>query len=83
MRQYLIEILGIVANGQLFLSWNYTENVYQHATVEHLAQNYMDALRTLINHCTSGETGGYTPSDFPEAQLSQNDLDQFLAKIKF
>ena len=33
-------------------------------TIEHLASQFMSALRTLIAHCQSPETGGYTPSYF-------------------
>jgi microcystin synthetase protein McyA len=34
----------------------------------------------LIDHCLSPEAGGFTPSDFPLADLDQQQLDQ-LANI--
>jgi hypothetical protein len=35
----------------------------------------------LIAHCLSPEAGGYTPSDFPDIDLSQDELDKLLTKI--
>jgi chemotaxis regulatin CheY-phosphate phosphatase CheZ len=32
----------------------------------------------LITHCTSLENGGYTPADFPDVDLSQDELDDLL-----
>jgi amino acid adenylation domain-containing protein/non-ribosomal peptide synthase protein (TIGR01720 family) len=80
-RRYLIDINGFVLGGQLQLEWTYSEQIHQRSTIEQLAQGFVEALRSLITHCQSPEAGGYTPSDFPEANLSQKDLEQFLAKI--
>ncbi|NEQ89211.1 MAG: hypothetical protein F6K26_57895, partial [Moorea sp. SIO2I5] len=41
----------------------------------------VEKLRSLIAHCQSPEVGGYTPSDFSEANVSQQELDMFLSKI--
>jgi hypothetical protein len=41
----------------------------------------MSELRALIAHCCEENAGGFTPSDFPAAQLSQGELDDFLASI--
>ena len=37
---------------------------YERATVQRLAEEFIRALRELIEHC-SQDDGGYTPSDFP------------------
>ncbi|MEM1256713.1 MAG: condensation domain-containing protein, partial [Cyanobacteria bacterium P01_H01_bin.21] len=81
-RCYLIDIDGIVADGQLSVTWTYSKAVHQPTTIETLAKNFIKALRSLITHCQSPEAGGYTPSDFSEANLDQQELDQFLAKLK-
>jgi non-ribosomal peptide synthase protein (TIGR01720 family) len=49
--------------------------------VERLAAGFLEALRALIAHCQSPTAGGYTPSDFPDVELSQEQLDQILAEI--
>ena len=69
----------VVAN-QLQLCWTYRESVYPPATIETLAQCWLEKLRSLIHHCLSPEAGGYTPSDFPLAELDQSTLDRLVAR---
>jgi amino acid adenylation domain-containing protein/non-ribosomal peptide synthase protein (TIGR01720 family) len=80
-RSHLLAVNGFVAEGRLQLDWTYSENVHQQTTVERLAQGFLEALQSLIAHCQSPEVGGYTPSDFPEAELSQEDIDELVAKL--
>ncbi|HEC84909.1 MAG TPA: amino acid adenylation domain-containing protein, partial [Thioploca sp.] len=75
-RRYLLEINGLITEGQLQLDWTYSENVHRRATIEQLAQYFIEALTNLIAHCQLPEAVGYTPSDFPLAGLNQDELDQ-------
>ncbi|MEA5581860.1 amino acid adenylation domain-containing protein [Nodularia harveyana UHCC-0300] len=79
-RRYLLEITGIVAAGKLQINLIYSAQVHQKSTIQRLADNLITALQTLISHCQS-TVGGYTPSDFPVADLSQDELDALLAEI--
>jgi len=80
-RRYLLEVNGRIAEGQLHLEWTYSSHVHRHTTVAGLAQDYMEALRTLIGHCQSPEAGGYTPSDFPHMRFDQQELDELLTAL--
>ncbi len=80
-RSHLIEIDGMVTSSQLQLKWTYSQNIHRSTTIAYLAEKLIDTLRSLISHCQSPNAGGYTPSDFPEAQLSQTELDALLGKI--
>ncbi|GAX38390.1 non-ribosomal peptide synthetase [Nodularia sp. NIES-3585] len=80
-RDRLLVVNSLISSGQLQLSWSYSENIHRRTTIETLAENFVQALRELITHCQSPEAGGYTPSDFSKANVSQKDLDQLLAKI--
>ncbi|MEM1293317.1 MAG: amino acid adenylation domain-containing protein, partial [Cyanobacteria bacterium P01_H01_bin.162] len=81
-RTALLEIDGLVSRGQLRLNWTYSTAIHQHATIAHLAEAFLDALRQLIDYClTADEDAGYTPSDFPHMQLSQGELDDLLADL--
>ncbi|HYN84436.1 MAG TPA: amino acid adenylation domain-containing protein [Pyrinomonadaceae bacterium] len=82
-RPYLIEINGGIAEGRLSLDWTFGTRVHRRETVEALARGFIEALRAVIAHCRADEVGGYTPSDFPQARLNQQNLDSLLAKIKF
>ncbi|NCR21291.1 MAG: amino acid adenylation domain-containing protein [Microcystis aeruginosa L111-01] len=81
-RSHLIAIHGIVVDGQLDMEWQYSENFHHQTTIKNLAAAYRDSLESLINHCLSAE-GGYTPSDFPDANLNQAELDELLLELDF
>ncbi|MFL6255273.1 MAG: MupA/Atu3671 family FMN-dependent luciferase-like monooxygenase, partial [Pyrinomonadaceae bacterium] len=75
-RGHLLEINGMISEGRLQLEWNYNEHLQRRETVEHLAGLYMEELRALIAHCLSPESGDFTPSDFPLANLDDAQLDK-------
>ncbi|HEY9402414.1 MAG TPA: hypothetical protein VIQ24_06950, partial [Pyrinomonadaceae bacterium] len=81
LRSHLFEIGGHVVGGQLHISWAYSENLHERSTVERLTESYLEALRSIITHAVSAEAGAYTASDFPEAGLSQQDLDEIIAEL--
>ncbi len=81
MRRTRMDITSGILKGQLHFHWLYNKDAYQPATIDHLAQNFIDALENLITHCMSPAAGRYTPSDFPEANLSQQELDDLLRDI--
>ncbi len=80
-RRYLIEINGLIVQGKLQLDWGYSQQIYSKATIVSLAENFLQALRDIIVHCQTEESVRYTPTDFPKANLSQQELDRFLTKI--
>jgi amino acid adenylation domain-containing protein len=67
---------AVVTDGQLSVTWAYSEDVHERATVEAVAESFVAELRALIAHCLSPEAGGYTPSDFPLAGLDQGKIDR-------
>ena len=79
-RSHILEINALVIEGELQINWTYSSNIHSHNTVENLAQNYLQAIRSIIKHCQVSDHGGYTPSDFPLAQLNQLEIDELLAK---
>jgi FkbH-like protein/non-ribosomal peptide synthase protein (TIGR01720 family) len=80
-RPYLLEIVGYLTSGRLQLDWVYSQNIHHRETIQDLAERFLEALNALIIHCQSREAGGYTPSDFPDADLSQEELDELLESI--
>lgn len=80
-RSHLLMISGFVAGGRLQLDWTYSVNVHCAATVEQLAEGYLQSLRDIVRHCSEAGAGGFTPSDFPAAELSQEELDQLIQDL--
>ena len=81
-RMYLVEINAMVVGGQLQVSWSYSNQVHDRETIAAVAEQYVENLRAIIEHCTSEEAGGYTPSDFPLAQLDQDKLEKLSLLLK-
>ncbi|MHC5825738.1 MAG: condensation domain-containing protein, partial [Nostoc sp.] len=79
IRSHLLDIDALVVEGELQINWIYSSNVHARATVENLAQSYIQAIRSIIEHCHSEDVFGYTPSDFSLAQLNQLELDELLS----
>lgn len=80
-RSHVLEINAMVFDDRLQVDWVYSKNLHAAATIERLAEDYMETLRNLISHCLSSEAGGFSPSDFPEADLDQEDLDDLLKQL--
>ncbi|HEX7240435.1 MAG TPA: amino acid adenylation domain-containing protein, partial [Longimicrobiaceae bacterium] len=80
-RRYLLEVNASISDGRLRVGWTYSERVHHASTVERLATRYLHHLREIVEHCRAPEAGGYTPSDFPEAGLEQDELDDLVAEF--
>jgi amino acid adenylation domain-containing protein/non-ribosomal peptide synthase protein (TIGR01720 family) len=74
-RSHVFEVNSSVIGEQLQMRWTYSENLHRRETVEKLVAGFIESLRSLIKHCQSPEAGGYTPSDFPDVELSQADVE--------
>jgi non-ribosomal peptide synthase protein (TIGR01720 family) len=79
--RYLLAVDAYLTGSQLHCDWTYSQHIYQQITIEKLAQDFIEALRTLIVHCQPSETGGYAPSDFPQMRLSQRELDELITAL--
>ncbi len=74
-RAHELEVIAKIRQGQLQVSFKYSKLRFHAGTIEALAQTFQQQLQQLIRHCQSPEAGGYTPSDFPLARISQQELD--------
>jgi amino acid adenylation domain-containing protein/non-ribosomal peptide synthase protein (TIGR01720 family) len=80
-RTYLLNVIGTVSGGELRLEWTYSENIHTEETILRLAHSYIEELRELITQARAGDNASYSPSDFPQAKLSQEDLNKVLARL--
>ncbi|HVH45838.1 MAG TPA: amino acid adenylation domain-containing protein [Labilithrix sp.] len=79
-RRHALTINAVVRDGRLEIGWTYSAHRYRRETIEARAQRFLDALRRLALACASSP-GGYTPSDFELAKVSQLELDTLLARV--
>lgn len=80
-RYHLLEINAFIEEQQLNLLFSYSEQFHKPESIQSLIEFFEKALRQVIEHCQIRETSEYTPSDFPEADLNQDDLDNLLNQI--
>jgi len=77
-RHYKLEINVLIVDNVLQGTLSYSKNVYLTATIDKLLNDFINQIEAIIQHCNQTETGGYTPSDFSETDISQDDLDNLL-----
>ncbi|MEA5513969.1 non-ribosomal peptide synthetase [Nodularia sp. UHCC 0506] len=80
-RNTLIEINSIVTGGKLRCDWTYSQKIHHRQTITTLADNYQQILLALIQHCVTPNISGFTPSDFPEMDFTQDELDKLLGEL--
>jgi amino acid adenylation domain-containing protein/non-ribosomal peptide synthase protein (TIGR01720 family) len=81
MQHYLLDIVGVITESRLRLFWTYDEKIHRRATIERLAECFMESVRSLIAACEQPEAENYTPSDFPLAGLDQQTLNRLTFEI--
>ncbi|MBV9926801.1 MAG: amino acid adenylation domain-containing protein [Acidobacteria bacterium] len=81
-RSHLLDINGGIIDGQLWMSWAYSENVHRAETIESLARQYMDELRALVEQCDVPSAAVLTPEDFPLAPLDPAALEQLAGSYR-
>ncbi|WP_026607771.1 non-ribosomal peptide synthetase [Methylocapsa acidiphila] len=81
-RPYELAVNADVVSGRLRVAWDYGAKRWRHETIEALAKDFQDSLRSLVSACVASGAGGYAPSDFPLARLDQNQLKLLLGESK-
>ena len=76
-RTHALEVNAIIENDELAIQWRFSSRLFRAVTIEALADSFGETLHALLEHC-QGQESGFTPSDFPESGLSQEELDAFL-----
>ena len=80
-RSHLLEITGLVIDGRLSFTWEYSRNLHGPETIRRQAERYLEIVRSLVDHCCSINAKNFTPSDFPGARIDQTTLDALIARI--
>lgn len=80
-RTYLIDLVASVTQGRLRVELVYSQAVHAETTIRRFCDDFMAEIRGLIQHCVSGQSFGYTPSDFPDAELSQEEIEELMEEL--
>ena len=60
------------------MQWIFDEQKHTRSVVQKLSDVFYGNLQNLVRHCTSSNGNAYSPSDFPDAEVNQEELDKFL-----
>ena len=77
-RNYELDINAIVTGGKLQINVSYSKDKYEDELIETFLNSIKKSLSEIIEHCINPDAGGYTPSDFPLANILQEELDKLL-----
>ncbi|MEA2602871.1 MAG: hypothetical protein QOF89_3863 [Acidobacteriota bacterium] len=80
-RPYLLEFNGSIAGGVFQTTWTYGSHLLGHEEVTGLAEAFLDSLRDIVRHGRSRQAIAYTPADFPEVALTEEQLALALGEI--
>ncbi|MEM7354572.1 MAG: amino acid adenylation domain-containing protein [Acidobacteriota bacterium] len=80
-RSHWLEINAAIDHGRLTVDWIYCNGIHRRRTIENLATSFEQELRGLVEHCLADPAGGFTASDFPDAGLDDEELDQLIGQL--
>ncbi|HYH44326.1 MAG TPA: amino acid adenylation domain-containing protein, partial [Thermoanaerobaculia bacterium] len=93
-RPHLLQVDAAVRGDRLELVWTFGERLHRRTTVEHLAAEHLAALLRLAEQCRTAPAWNadatiatiaagteYSPVDFPDVDLDQEQLDLILRQI--
>ena len=80
-RSHKLTVVASVRGGKLGMTWKYNPDVHRHETIQRVADDYIESLRAIIEHCRLPESKGFTPSDFPTVSFNQQQLDKLISKV--
>ncbi len=80
LRPFAIDIVGSVFEGKLQMSWIYSRNIHSKEDIIGFSELYKDELIKIIETIKSDE-GGYTPSDFQDVDLDEEELGSIFSEL--
>ncbi|HEX6183416.1 MAG TPA: condensation domain-containing protein, partial [Pyrinomonadaceae bacterium] len=82
-RPYLLDVNCVVTGGRMRVTWTYSEHFHERSGVESLAQNFLEALRSLNESPDRTGAPADVPSDFTMSNLSGQKLNKLLDSVAF
>ncbi|MBB5644623.1 non-ribosomal peptide synthetase [Pedobacter cryoconitis] len=74
-----LSVNTMIQGGELLLDWSYSTRHYDVASIDKLADLYMENLQNLIGHCAEQVLPAFTPFDYGlNGLVTVNELDKFL-----
>lgn len=79
-RPYELQVVSRVTGAQLVTNWIYSQRLHSSSTIASLAAIHLQTLQQMIEQSGANMEAVLTPADFPDANLSQLELEQILKR---
>jgi non-ribosomal peptide synthase protein (TIGR01720 family) len=80
-RIHQLEISAGIYGDSFRFQIQYSQAQYHTQTIQTLGDNFGKHLQKILAHCIQKQTQTYTPSDFSQVSLKQNELDDLLKQL--
>ncbi|XXS01113.1 amino acid adenylation domain-containing protein [Sorangium sp. So ce426] len=74
-RRAWLDVDALIHGGRLKVDLGYSAEIHDETQARALLDAYLRHLRAVIAHCSRGDVGSATPSDFPLLRMSQEVID--------
>jgi non-ribosomal peptide synthase protein (TIGR01720 family) len=82
-RSHLLDFIASIVDGRLCLEWRYSEKIHKKETIETIADNFRSHLLELHRKCSGTSSAVYSPSDFKDVALRQDEIDLLMQELGF
>jgi amino acid adenylation domain-containing protein/non-ribosomal peptide synthase protein (TIGR01720 family) len=81
LRPFRLDANCGIAGGTLWLRLGYDPATTEEKAIERLAAGFAARLREILDLCRNTDVARYSPMDFADLELGQEDLDALIAEI--
>lgn len=81
-RSHPLEIIGVIVDGKLSITFNYNREAYAPNTLQKLVNSFEKNLKKIIEHCLTREEVKLTPSDVTAKTIDLDEFDQILKEYQ-
>ncbi len=81
IRSHLLDVTGNIANGELVLHINYSQNHYNSGTIEDLAKSFQNNVLNIIESSIIEGKVEISAVDFEDADITDDDLGDLLLEL--
>jgi amino acid adenylation domain-containing protein/non-ribosomal peptide synthase protein (TIGR01720 family) len=80
-RSHLLDFIASIVNNQLCLEWRYSQKIHHKDTIDRISQEFKRDLLELSRLCSETLSIVYSPSDFKDVDLRQDEIDLLMQEL--
>lgn len=81
-RPHLLAINARIQGECLQVDWSYSKHIHRTQTIRHLAESYLNNIRSYLAGSTPTQASFYSATDFRQVDLTESELDSILEDLE-